>query len=59
MSRRWKMITFGASLLSSNEKGWWVAVGRSAVLLDTNWSNVPVIAVALRVISGVPEVLIK
>ena len=53
------MITFGASPLSSNEKGWWVAVGRSAVLLDTDWSNVPVIAVALRVISGVPKVLIK
>ena len=35
----WKMITFGASLLSL-EKGWWVAVGRSAVLLCTQTGRV-------------------
>ena len=53
------MITFGASLLSSNEKGWWDAVSRSACSLYTDWSMFPVIEDALRVDSEVPKVLIK
>ena len=52
------MITSGASLLSL-EKRWWGAVDISACLLYTDWSSFPVILVALRVDSGVPEVLIK
>ena len=53
------MITFGASLLSL-EKRWWVAVGRSAMPFVHRFvSSFPVIWVALRVVSGVPKILIK